>query len=205
MGVKDFIIEIVRATGALGVGVLMFLENVVPPIPSELIMPLGGYLSETGGLSFWLVVALGSLGSLVGAVLWYAVGRRWGKERVKRWVERRGAWVAITPDDLDRASDWFQRHGAMSVFVCRMIPFLRTVISIPAGITGMSPVAFVLCTAAGTTIWTLALACAGRLLGSSYPRVGGVLGWVTWAVLAGATIWYVYGIIRVKRGEKKGA
>lgn len=195
----DLIIETVRAAGAWGVGVLMFLENVVPPIPSELIMPLGGYLAATGDLAFWPVVALGSLGSLLGAVLWYVVGRRWEKERVKRWIGRRGAWVAMTPDDLDRASDWFDRHGPISVFVCRMVPFLRTVISVPAGIAGMSPVPFVLCSAAGTTLWTLALAWAGRMLGSSYPQVGGVLGWVTWIVLGGGTLWYVQRLVRARR------
>lgn len=196
---KDLIVEVVRTTGAWGVGVLMFVENVFPPIPSELIMPLGGYLSQTGELSFWPVVGLGTLGSLAGALLWYAVGRRLGRERMKRWAERRGAWVAMTPDDIDRADRWFERHGGIGVFVCRMIPFLRTVISVPAGVTGMSLLPFTVYSAVGTFAWTLALAWAGRLLGGQFPKVGDVLGWVTWTVIAGATAWYVYRVVQVHR------
>ena len=191
--------EVVRATGAWGVGVLMFIENVFPPIPSELIMPLGGYLAATGRLSFWLVVTLGSIGSLLGAVLWYAIGHRLGQERLKRWAGRRGAWVAMTPEDIDRASAWFDRHGATSVLMCRMIPFVRTVISVPAGIAGMPLLRFTIYSAAGTFLWTLALAWAGRLLGSQFPQVGEVIGWLSWAVIGAATAWYLRRVAKVHR------
>lgn len=201
---RDLIVEMVRSTGAWGIGVLMLVENVFPPIPSELIMPLGGYLAETGNLSFWLVVALGATGSLLGAVLWYVVGRKVGKDRLERWAGRHGAWVAMTPDDIERANDWFHRHGGLSVFICRMIPFLRTVISVPAGITGMSLLPFLIYSAAGTLIWTAALAWAGRLLGSQFGQVGSVLGWVTWVVIGGATLWYVYRVIKVHNKNKRG-
>ena len=200
---KDLIVETLRTTGAWGVGLLMFLENVFPPIPSELIMPLGGYLAETGELSFWPIVGLGSLGSLLGALLWYGVGRRLGRTRLKAWADRHGAWVAMTPEDIDRAEQWFQRHGGLSVFFCRMIPFLRTVISVPAGLTGMPIVPFLFYSAVGTLGWTLALAWAGRLLGSSFPRVGDVMGWVTWAVIGGATIWYLYRVAQVHRKNRE--
>lgn len=201
---QDFVVETVRSTGAWGVGVLMFVENVFPPIPSELIMPLGGYLSETGELSFWLLVAAGSVGSLLGAVLWYVVGRRLGKDRLKDWAGRHGAWVAMTPDDIERARGWFDRHGGLSVLVCRLIPFLRTAISVPAGIAGMASLPFVLYSAVGTFLWTLALAWAGRLLGRQFPQVGDVLGWVSWGVILGALAWYVYRVMKVHRqnGER---
>lgn len=202
---RDLIIEMVRATGAWGIGVLMFVENVFPPIPSELIMPLGGYLAETGDLSFWPVVVLGSAGSLLGAVLWYVVGRRLGRDRLKRWSDRHGAWVAMTPDDIERAADWFERHGPLSVFLCRMIPFLRTVISVPAGVSGMSIAPFILYSAGGTFIWTLALAWAGRILGRQFPRVGDVVGWVTWTVIGAATVWYLYRVWTVHRRDRDGS
>ncbi len=200
---RDLIVELVRSTGALGVGVLMFLENVFPPIPSELIMPLGGYLAGKGDLPFWPVVLAGAAGSLLGATLWYAVGRRLGKERLKRWAGRHGAWVAMTPDEIERASAWFERHGGWSVFICRMIPFLRTVISVPAGIARMALAPFLLYTAAGTLIWTAALAWAGRVLGSQFSQVGSVLGWVTWVVIGVATAWYLYRVVKVHGAVKE--
>lgn len=201
---QDLIVEVVRTTGAWGIGVLMFIENVFPPIPSELIMPLGGYLAETGALSLWLVVGLGSVGSLLGALLWYAVGRRLGRERLKRWADRHGAWVAMTSEDIDRASGWFDRHGTTSVFLCRMIPFLRTVISVPAGIAGMALLPFTAYSAAGTFLWTLALAWAGRVLGRRFPHVGDVLGWVSWLVIGAATFWYLYRVMKVHRQQRPG-
>lgn len=196
---QDFVVETVRSTGAWGVGILMFVENVFPPIPSELIMPLGGYLSETGDLSFWPVVAAGSVGSLLGAALWYVVGRRLGKDRLKAWAGRHGAWVAMTPDDIEMARGWFDRHGGLSVLLCRLVPFLRTAISVPAGIAGMAALPFVLYSAVGTFLWTLALAWAGRLLGRQFPEVGDVLGWVSWGVILGAFAWYVYRVVKVHR------
>ena len=198
---KDFIIEAVRATGAWGVGLLMLLENVFPPIPSELIMPLGGYLSATGDLDFRLVVALGTIGSVLGAIFWYVVGRRLGKERLKAWAGRHGAWVAMTPAEIDRANAWFERHGGVSVMLCRMLPFVRTVISVPAGIAHMRFVPFLVYSTAGTFVWTAGLAWGGRLLGSRFESLGDVLGWVTWGVLAAATAWYLWRVVRVHRAH----
>ncbi len=200
---RDLIIETIRGAGIWGVGLVMLLENVFPPIPSEIVMPLGGYLAATGHLPFWGVVAAGSAGSLHGAFFWYVMARRLGKDRLKAWAARRGAWVAMTPDDIERATHWFQRHGGRSVLLGRLLPFLRTVISVPAGISGMRIVPFTLFSAVGTFLWTLALAWAGRQLGRSFPRIESVLGWVTWAVLAGAAGWYIYGVLRVRR--RRGA
>ncbi len=198
---RDFIIDIVRSTGAWGIGILMLLENVFPPIPSELIMPLGGYLTAQGRLSFWPVVIAGSIGSLLGAGFWYYIGHRLGRERLIGWAERHGAWVAMTPDDIERGTGWFQRHGAVSVFFCRLLPFLRTVISIPAGVTGMSLAPFLIYSALGTFIWTAALAWGGQVLGNQFPQIEDVLGYVSWAIILGAVAWYVYGVVRVRRAR----
>lgn len=200
---RDFIIDIVRSTGAWGIGILMLLENVFPPIPSELIMPLGGYLTAQGRLSFWPVVIAGSIGSLLGAGFWYYIGHRLGRERLIGWADRHGAWVAMTPDDIERANGWFQRHGAASVFFCRLLPFLRTVISIPAGVTGMSLAPFLIYSAFGTFIWTAALAWGGQVLGNQFPQIEDVLGYVSWAIILGAAAWYVYGVVRVRRRKRQ--
>jgi membrane protein DedA with SNARE-associated domain len=166
-------------------------------------MPLAGYLSATGNLDFWLAVACGSVGSLLGACVWYSAGRKLGRDRLRRWAGRHGAWVAMTPEDIERAADWFGRHGRPSVFVCRMLPFLRTVISVPAGLAGMPLPSFLLYSAGGTLLWTLGLAGGGLLLGSSFPEIESALGWVSWTVIGAATLAYLYRVLKVHR-ERDG-
>jgi membrane protein DedA with SNARE-associated domain len=175
----DWITGIVRTLGYPGVAVLTFLENVFPPIPSELVIPLAGYVSATGEMGLWGVVAAGSVGSLAGALLWYEVGRRLGERRVREWVDRFGRWLTLSASDVDRAQQWFQRHGAVAVFVGRLIPGVRTFVSLPAGFTRMPMPRFVIYSAAGTAIWTGALAYAGVMLKANFEIVGDYVGTAT--------------------------
>ena len=116
---------------------LMFAENVFPPIPSELIMPLAGYMVTRRQLSFLGIVLAGTLGSVLGALPLYYAGRGLGEERVMAWADRHGRWLTVSRKDLERAKRWFARHGGMAVLVCRLIPGVRSLISIPAGIERM--------------------------------------------------------------------
>ena len=195
----DWITNLVRGMGVPGVGLLMFLENVFPPIPSEVIMPLAGFVAEQGGLSFWGAVAAGTVGSLVGALGWYAVGRGVGERRLRAWVERHGRWLTLSGGDVDTAKQWFARHGGAAVFVGRLVPGVRTLISVPAGFASMPLLPFVLYSAAGTVVWTVALAFAGRILGSQYARVSGVLEPAGLVVLA-----LVVGLYLVRVARWKG-
>lgn len=198
----DSIIEALVRSGYLGVALLMFLENVFPPIPSEVIMPLAGVAARKGGLSCWGVIAAGTAGSLAGALFWYRVGLAVGRGRVRRWVERRGRWIALSSRDLDRAEDWFLRRGAASVFVGRLLPGVRTLISLPAGIYRMPLRKFFLYSAAGTLIWTSALAWAGWLLGANYGAIGSWTGWLGNAVLGAVLGWLLWRHIRRwRRGQ----
>jgi membrane protein DedA with SNARE-associated domain len=167
----EWITSIIRRLGYTGVAMLTFLENLFPPIPSELIIPLAGFVAAQGDLRLWLVIATGTLGSLTGAWLWYHLGRRIGERRLRSWVERHGKWLTLTTTDIDRAQDWFQRHGAAAVFVGRLVPGVRTYVSLPAGFSGMPLPQFLLYSALGTTLWTAALASAGLLLRASFTRV----------------------------------
>ena len=167
----DWITGIIGSIGALGVAALMFLENVFPPIPSELIMPLAGFVAANGGASFWVMVAAGTAGSLAGALLWYWIGARLGPERLRRLAARHGRWLTVAPDDIDRASDWFGRRGRAAVLLGRLVPTVRTFVSVPAGIAGMPLAPFVGYTLAGTLLWTALLAGAGYLLRAQvHPR-----------------------------------
>ncbi|MGC6483898.1 MAG: DedA family protein [Synechococcus sp.] len=149
----------------------MALENLFPPIPSELIMPLGGFLVQQGQLQFLPVVLAGLLGTVFGALPWYGIGRVINEERIEQWLERHGRWIGISPAELSRSRSWFNRFGTALVFWGRLVPGIRTLISVPAGIEMMPLVPFLAWTTAGSLIWTLLLTLAGFLLGESYSSV----------------------------------
>ncbi len=168
--------QAVEANPLAGYGAIfgaMFLENLFPPIPSELIMPLGGFYVQQGKLGLIPVVLAGLLGTVLGALPWYGIGRLVNEERIEHWLSRHGRWIGISPQELQRSRTWFNRHGTALVFWGRLIPGIRTLISVPAGIEMMPMVPFLLWTTAGSLIWTLLLTLAGLALGEGYSRVEG--------------------------------
>lgn len=183
----EWITTVISTLGSWGIAALMFLENVFPPIPSELIMPLAGYTAGRGDLSLTLVILAGSLGSVLGQFPLYYLGRKLGQERLHRWAEHKGQWMAISGEDVDRAAAWLRRHGPVAVFFCRMIPGIRSFISIPAGAGRMNLGIFTLYSTLGIIAWSTLLALLGYSLGSNYHMVQNVVGrigpWV-WGVLA---------------------
>lgn len=191
----DWITSTITRMGELGVFLLTLLETVFPPIPSELIMPLAGYLASSGDMSLWGAIVAGTAGSLLGALVLYWIGRKVGKERLMKFADRHGRWLTLSRNDIERASGWFDRHGGWAVFVCRLIPGLRSLISIPAGIQGMSLLPFLLYTAAGSLAWTALLVYLGYLLGGNFERVGDWVGPISNVVLGGIAIWYVWRVV----------
>jgi membrane protein DedA with SNARE-associated domain len=149
----------------------MFLENLFPPIPSELIMPLGGFYVHQGQLALLPVVLAGLLGTVLGALPWYGIGRLVNEERIEHWLERHGRWIGISPQELHRSRSWFNRHGTALVFWGRLVPGIRTLISVPAGVEMMPLGPFLIWTTAGSLIWTLLLTLAGLALGEGYRNV----------------------------------
>jgi alkaline phosphatase len=168
---NDTVEQLVSQWGYAGIFTAMVLENVIPPIPSEVIMPLAGFYVGQGKLNFLLVVLAGLLGTVVGALPWYGIGRLVNEERLKHWVERHGRWVGVSPRELDDSRVWFQRHGAAVVFWGRLIPAIRTLISVPAGVELMPFGPFLFWTTAGSLIWNVALTAAGWALGSHWQQV----------------------------------
>jgi membrane protein DedA with SNARE-associated domain len=200
--VQSWVLDVVRELGVVGIAALMFAENLFPPLPSEVIMPLVGYLSTRGEVGFGPAILAGSLGSLAGATVWYWLGRRMGVEQLRARVARHGAWAGMTPRDLDRAVDWFHGHGRFSVLLGRLVPFVRTLISLPAGLSRMAPVRFIVLSAAGTFAWTAALAFGGRLLGQRFGEIDRILGPVSWLVVAGAVVAYVVRVVTIRRAGR---
>lgn len=158
-----------------GIFAAMVLENVIPPIPSELIMPLAGFYVGQGKLNFALVVLAGLAGTVVGALPWYGLGRLLNEQRLKGLVERHGRWLGLSVKQLDESRGWFQRHGAAVVFWGRLIPAIRTLISVPAGVEMMPLGPFLFWTTAGSLVWNLALTSAGWVLGKQWQQV---LAWI---------------------------
>tara|TARA_Y100001968_G_C19296370_1_gene686840 strand:- start:268 stop:924 length:657 start_codon:yes stop_codon:yes gene_type:complete len=149
----------------------MFLENLIPPIPSELIMPLGGFYVSQGQLDFLPVVLAGLIGTVLGALPWYGVGRLVNEERLGKWIEKNGRWIGINPQELTRSRKWFNRYGVLLVFWGRLVPGIRTLISVPAGVELMPISPFLIWTTAGSLIWTLFLTITGFYLGDNYSKI----------------------------------
>ncbi|MBA2322129.1 MAG: DedA family protein [Deltaproteobacteria bacterium] len=187
------------STGYAGIALLMFVENVFPPIPSEVIMPLAGYLASQGKLSLLGVILAGTFGSVLGALPLYALGARIGEDRMKRFAAGHGRWLTLSPSDLDRTNAWFERHGHAAVFLCRLVPGVRSLISIPAGIRRMPLATFLLYTALGSAVWTSVLAGIGSALGANFDQVDRYLDPVGYAVFAGIAVGYVYRLARHRK------
>ena len=197
-----WVTDILAQAGYLGLAFLMFLENVFPPIPSELIMPLAGFLVAKGELTFAGVVLAGTAGSVAGALPLYWMGRKLGKRRVIEWADRHGRWLTISGKHIERATAWLDRHGTWAILFARLIPGVRSLISIPAGIARMNLGVFLVLTTIGSALWSALLAGAGYLLGSSFEKVEGVVGPVSNAIIAGVALLYLYRVA-TGRGRKR--
>ncbi len=204
-GIKTWAESIIGTMGYPGLTLIMFLENVFPPIPSEIVLPLAGSLTITGRFTILWVVFWGMVGSLLGALFFYALGMWLGEERVRWIIEKYGKWAMLSADDFDKAVDWFDRFGDLVIFFGRMVPVVRSLVSIPAGMAKMNMVKFVLYTIVGTSLWNFLLAIAGRLLGSSWPVVAdwiGVYQNVVFALSSAAVAAFI-GLRLWRRRQKK--
>ncbi|MGB3555750.1 MAG: DedA family protein [Jannaschia sp.] len=192
----EWITSMMAAGGYLALAGLMLVENVFPPIPSEVVMPLAGFLAAEGTFTLPLVILTGTLGSVLGATFWYWVGLRLGEERLRRLVARHGRWLTICEADIHRATDWFRRGGQWAVLIGRCLPGLRTLISVPAGVTRMPLPTFLFFTTLGSLVWIGGLAVLGYALRSEYDRVAGWIDPASWTILAAIMLGYLYRVFR---------
>lgn len=188
--------------GPFGIAFLMFLENVFPPIPSEVIMSLAGYKAATGEMSIITVIVAGSVGSLIGIMPWFALGWFFGKKRILRLAERYGRWMTMSTDDVEAADRWFRQYGYWAVSVGRLVPTVRTLISVPAGLSRMPFVLFMIVSATGTVIWTALLALAGFVLGQHFRDIETYVGPVSTAVVIAIVLLYLYRLATFKPSRR---
>jgi membrane protein DedA with SNARE-associated domain len=197
--VFDWLTGFVENMSYLGIALLMFAENVFPPLPSELIMPLAGFLSAEGKLNIFFAVLAGTIASTAGALFWYGVGWWLGAERLKRWAGRHGRWLTISPEEVDHVCRWFGRHGGKAVFFGRLVPTIRSMISVPAGIAGMGLGKFLLYSVPGTALWTGFLAGAGYMLESQYHKVSGYMNPVANVIMGLIVLCYLYRVVTFRK------
>jgi membrane protein DedA with SNARE-associated domain len=169
--VLNWVVGLVETLGYPGLAIVVALENVFPPIPSEAVLPLAGYLVSQGRMTLWGAVVASTAGSVVGALVLYWLGSAWGEKRVRWLVKQYGRWLTIDEEDLDRAQEWFEHHGRTAVFIARLAPLTRSLISIPAGVAKMPLGPFLLYTTLGSGIWNVVLIGAGWLLGANWTLV----------------------------------
>ncbi|GGB98024.1 alkaline phosphatase [Novosphingobium endophyticum] len=194
----EWIYEIVRQGGYLGIVFLMALENIVPPIPSELIMGLGGIAVARGHMEFWPLLLWGTVGVTIGNYILFFMADRLGYERLQPFVERWGRWLTLEWHDIEAAGRFLRRNGHWVVFALRFAPIFRTVISIPAGLAHMPHVKFLIFTAAGAAIWNALLILGGQWLGRALSAAEGFLGWMTLAFVGATLAAYLWRVVRWK-------
>lgn len=187
-----WITETITSLGYLGIMLLMLLEAVFPPIPSELIIPFAGFAAGQGDLDFVLVILAATVGSLIGMIPWYLIGYFFGLERVKWLADRFGRWFAFNADEIDIAAQLFRRWGKPIVLVGRMFPIIRTLISVPAGLAKMSFLTLAIFSGIGMLLWNTLLVAAGFLLHEHYHLVEQWLDPLTWVVLIVVVGVYVF-------------
>lgn len=199
----ELIIRAIEQGGLVGIFLLMALENIFPPIPSEFIMGLGGVAVSRGTMDFWPLMISGTVGSTLGNYAWYWLGDHWGKTRLEPFVERWGRWLTMEWEDVEKARGFFRRHGPWVVFVFRFTPIFRTMISLPAGLAHMGVWRFLAFTFAGAFIWNLLLVEGGRRLADWLEESQHILGWIILGFIGLALIGYLWRVVTWKPRHKR--
>lgn len=201
---QQFILHIIEQSGYFGVFFLILLENVFPPIPSEVILLFSGFFSSYTSLSVFYMILASTLGSFLGAIILYYIGKIFNKERLKKIVNGRlGKILFLKENDIDKADEWFDNKGNKSVFFCRFVPIVRSLISIPAGMSEMPMGKFIIYTICGSMIWNTVLICLGYGLGSNWEYVLTILDKYQMVVIIILIIILGYVIIKFYRKKRK--
>jgi len=195
---SDWIVRLIEQSGYLGIAFLMFLETVFPPVPSEVIMTVAGVTAGEGKLGIVGVIASGTAGAMLGNIVWYLAARALGVERLRPFVARYGRWLTLDWTEIERAERWFGRFGTFFVLVGRLLPTVRSLVSVPAGLLRMRFKSFFIASTVGTAVWTGVLAVAGYQLQQNVADVGKVVGPASNAILAVLVVGYVWRLVRFR-------
>jgi membrane protein DedA with SNARE-associated domain len=200
-GMADTIFWLIEHLGYAGIALLTFAETIFPPLPSEVIIPVAAYQAQRGAMNLAGVVLAGTAGSMAGNMVWFALARRFGLVRLRRLVERHGRWLTADWHEIERAERYFMRHGTLFVCTGRLLPAVRTFISLPAGLARMNSWRYLLWSTLGAAGWTLALAGAGWNLGVRYGDIETILRPLAAAVIVPFLLWYLWRLVRSFRRQ----
>ena len=195
----DWVIKLIDQTGYVGIFFLMMAETVFPPIPSEVIMPVAGVRAASGPMTLWGVIASGSAGAMFGNFFWYLLARVIGMKRFRPFIESYGRWLTMDWPDVEKAERLFGRFGSLIVFFGRLLPTVRSIVSIPAGLLRMRLKSFLIWSTVGTVGWTSVLAIAGYWLGSEFDNVERVVGPISSAIIVLIVMAYIWRQITWRR------
>jgi membrane protein DedA with SNARE-associated domain len=197
--VASWVQDVIERLGAVGVALLVILENVFPPIPSEIVLPFAGFVAWRGDGSVLVMIFAATVGAVVGAVILYAVAAIIGPDRLRQFVVKFGRWFGVKTSDLERAEQWFDRHAVAAVLLGRCVPLIRSVVSVPAGFRRMRLLPFLVYTAIGSTIWNTALIGAGAALGNQWERVEPYMETFQWVVFAAIIVFVVrFAVVKIR-------
>jgi len=168
---QEWIINFMNQFGYFGIVLLIAIENIFPPIPSELILTFGGFMTTYTSMNIWLVILFATIGSVAGAIVLYSIGRLLPRKKIEWIIGKWGHVLGLKKEDVKRAESWFIRRGTSTVFFCRFIPIVRSLISIPAGMAHVRREKFLLYTTIGTAIWNVVLVCLGAFAGAGWERI----------------------------------
>jgi membrane protein DedA with SNARE-associated domain len=203
--------DVINQFGYFGVALLVIIENVFPPIPSEIVLPFAGFVAQQGSSAaqsdttvIGMMIAA-TVGSVVGALILYFVSAAIGPDRLRAFVEKFGKWFGVKPADLVRAEAWFDRRSFVAVLVGRCVPLIRSIVSIPAGFRRMKLTNFILLTAIGSAVWNIALIGAGAVLKDQWDRVGDYVGVFQWVVILAIVVFVVRFVISLVKRRRTGA
>ncbi len=203
--------DVINQFGYIGVALLVVIENVFPPIPSEIVLPFAGFVAQQGAgaaqsdTSVIGMMIAATVGSVVGALILYFVSAAIGPDRLRAFVEKFGKWFGVKPADLVRAEAWFDRRSFVAVLVGRCVPLIRSIVSIPAGFRRMKLSSFVVLTALGSAVWNIALIGAGAVLKDQWDRVGDYVGVFQWVVILAIVVFVVRFVISLVKRRRTSA
>ncbi|KAB1913985.1 DedA family protein [Micromonospora noduli] len=198
-GLTGWVASVIEVMGPVGVALLVALESIVPPIPSEIVLALAGFLAHEGKFNVVVVVLAATVGSLVGALVLYWLGAALGEERLKRWLDH---IPLVDSDDLEKADKWFERHGRWAVLIGRVVPVVRSLVSVPAGANRMPLGEFILLTTIGSGVWNGLIVGAGYALGSRWQDVERYSDWFNYAIVAVFVVMVASWVIRKVRKRR---
>ncbi|MFE9189403.1 DedA family protein [Micromonospora sp. NPDC007208] len=199
-GLTGWVATVIEAMGPVGVALLVALESIVPPIPSEVVLALAGFLAHEGKFNVFVVVLAATVGSLVGALVLYWLGAALGEDRLKRWLDH---IPLVDSDDLEKADKWFERHGRWAVLIGRVVPVVRSLVSVPAGANRMPLGEFILLTTIGSGVWNGLIVGAGYALGNQWQDVARYSDWFNYAIVAVFVVMVATWVIRKVRKRRR--